>query len=61
MTDPRQEPDDETVAETADENEAAGETDDAVAEQEYAQGQTADPDGAERDVPAGEDYAGSGF
>jgi hypothetical protein len=33
----------------------------AVAEDDYAQGQTADPDGADRDVPAGEDYAGSGF
>jgi hypothetical protein len=28
---------------------------------EYALGQTSDPDGAERDEPAGEDYAGSGF
>ena len=26
-----------------------------------AEGQTTDPDAAQRDVPAGEDYAGSGF
>ena len=35
--------------------------DDTVVESEYAEGQTADPGGAERDAPAGEDYAGSGF
>lgn len=33
----------------------------AVPDGEYAQGQTADPAGAEREEPAGEDYAGSGF
>ncbi|WP_375424938.1 hypothetical protein [uncultured Friedmanniella sp.] len=33
----------------------------AVAEDEYAEGTTNDPDGAHRDEPAGEDYAGSGF
>ncbi len=32
-----------------------------VVEEEYAQGSTTDPDGADRDVPAGGDYAGSGF
>lgn len=32
-----------------------------VVEDEYAQGQTNDPEGAHRDAPAGEDYAGSGF
>jgi hypothetical protein len=32
-----------------------------VVEQEYAQGQTNDPEGAHREAPAGEDYAGSGF
>jgi hypothetical protein len=32
-----------------------------VVEDEYAQGGTNDPEGADRDVPAGEDYAGSGF
>ncbi len=36
-------------------NEAADVADD------YSLGSTSDPDGAERDVPAGEDYAGSGF
>ena len=30
-------------------------------DQEYAVGRTSDPDGADRDEPAGEDYAGSGF
>jgi hypothetical protein len=33
----------------------------AVVEDEFAQGQTSDPEGANRDVPAGEDYAGSGL
>ena len=33
----------------------------AVVEDEYAEGRTNDPDGAHRDEPAGEDYAGSGF
>ena len=28
---------------------------------EYALGRTSDPEGAHRDEPAGEDYAGSGF
>jgi len=28
---------------------------------EESEGQTSDPDAAQRDVPAGEDYAGSGF
>ena len=32
-----------------------------VTEDEYAEGETNDPDGAHRDAPAGEDYAGSGF
>ena len=32
-----------------------------VVEDEYAEGQTTDAGGAERDAPAGEDYAGSGF
>jgi hypothetical protein len=33
----------------------------AVNEEDYALGRTSDPDGAEREEPAGEDYAGSGF
>ena len=33
----------------------------AVTEDEYGKGQTNDPEGAHRDAPAGEDYAGSGF
>ena len=33
----------------------------AVVEDDYAEGRTSDPDGAQQDVPAGEDYAGSGF
>ncbi len=33
----------------------------AVTEDEYAKGRTNDPEGAHRDAPAGEDYAGSGF
>jgi hypothetical protein len=32
-----------------------------VVEDEYAQGRTSDTEGADRDVPAGEDYAGSGL
>ena len=32
-----------------------------VVEDEYAEGRTNDPGGADRDAPAGEDYAGSGF
>jgi len=32
-----------------------------VVEDEYAEGRTNDSEGAHRDVPAGEDYAGSGF
>ncbi|WP_375430665.1 hypothetical protein [uncultured Friedmanniella sp.] len=32
-----------------------------VVEDEYAEGDTNAPDGAQRDAPAGEDYAGSGF
>jgi hypothetical protein len=35
--------------------------DPAEAEDAYAEGRTSDPDDAQRDVPAGEDYAGSGF
>lgn len=30
-------------------------------EDDYALGRTSEPDGAEREEPAGEDYAGSGF
>lgn len=32
-----------------------------VVDQEAGEGRTADPEDAQRDVPAGEDYAGSGF
>jgi hypothetical protein len=32
-----------------------------TAEAEYAEGRTSDSEDAQRDVPAGEDYAGSGF
>ena len=32
-----------------------------VVEDDFAQGRTSDPEGADRDVPAGEDYAGSGL
>ena len=32
-----------------------------VVEGQYAEGRTNDPEGADRDAPAGEDYAGSGF
>ena len=28
---------------------------------EYSLGRTSDPDGADRDEPAGQDYAGSGY
>ncbi|WP_114561567.1 hypothetical protein [Desertihabitans aurantiacus] len=40
---------------------AAPQEDGAVVDDEYAEGSTTDPDGAQRDAPAGEDYAGSGF
>ena len=33
----------------------------SVVEDEYAEGRTNDPEGADRQAPAGEDYAGSGF
>ncbi len=68
MTEPDQIPDpramdDEELAQTPDPpapttDPTAGE---AVVEDEYAEGRTTDPEGAERDAPAGEDYAGSGF
>jgi hypothetical protein len=32
-----------------------------VVEDDYAEGVSNDPEGAHRDAPAGEDYAGSGF
>jgi hypothetical protein len=38
-----------------------GSGDGEVNEEDYALGRTSDPDGAEREEPAGEDYAGSGF
>ena len=37
------------------------ESGDRLSEEDYALGSTSDPDGAEREEPAGEDYAGSGF
>ncbi len=37
----------------------AAEADDVA--DDYSLGSTNEPDGADRDVPAGEDYAGSGF
>ena len=67
MTEPDQMPDpramdDEELAQTPDPPAPATDPSaDAVAEDEYAEGRTNDPEGAERDVPAGEDYAGSGF
>ena len=55
--------DDEELAELPDDPPPSAEAShqEAVAEEEYAQGRTNDPDGAHRDEPAGEDYAGSGF
>ena len=51
--------------ESADPDEpTTGETDEhgqPFTEDDYAHGETSDPDGASRDVPAGEDHAGSGF
>ncbi len=35
--------------------------DEPLTEDDYALGETSDPDGAVREEPAGEDYAGSGF
>lgn len=32
-----------------------------LTEEDYALGETSEPNGAEREEPAGEDYAGSGF
>ena len=61
-TDPRDVDDAELAAQPApplpgDDAEVPG----TVVEDEYAEGGTNDPAGADRDVPAGEDYAGSGF
>ena len=60
--DPRAMDDDELQAEPeppAPSDPSPGST--AVVEDDYAKGRTSDPDGAQQDVPAGEDYAGSGF
>lgn len=68
MTEPDQIPDprameDEELAQTPDPPAPTTDptADAAVAEDEYAEGRTSDPEGADRDAPAGEDYAGSGF
>lgn len=54
--------DDDELAEVSDPPPPADpSTGSPVAEDEYAEGRTSDPAGADRDVPAGEDYAGSGF
>jgi hypothetical protein len=55
--------DDEELAEVPDPPPPAEPSDgpDVVVEDEYAEGETTDPEGAHRDAPAGEDYAGSGF
>ena len=62
LHDPR-EMDDEELAEVpvppAPADPSAGSA--TVVDDEYALGRTSDPDGARRDAPAGEDYAGSGF
>ena len=54
--------DDDQLAEMPDppapDNPSAGSP---VVEDEYAEGRTNEPGGADRDAPAGEDYAGSGF
>ena len=54
--------DDDELAEVADppapDDPSAGSP---VVEDEYAEGRATEPDGADRDAPAGEDYAGSGF
>lgn len=61
LRDPRAMDDDE-LAELPDPNPPADRShDSAVADEEYAEGGTNDSDGAQRDAPAGEDYAGSGF
>ncbi len=54
-TNPAEAPDQETEGSDADGAEGT------LSEEEYALGRTSDPDGAEREEPAGEDYAGSGF
>jgi hypothetical protein len=65
MSNPSPGSDDDPVrdVEQADQTEeaAGGSGDGAVNEDDYALGRTSDPDGAEREEPAGEDYAGSGF
>ena len=60
--DPRQ-MDDEQLAEVPDPPQPADPDpgQGPVVEQDYAEGSTNAPDGAERPEPAGEDYAGSGF
>ncbi len=58
-------PDPRATDEEHDDEEAGAPTepshDQVLVEDDYAEGGTADPDGAHRDAPAGEDYAGSGF
>lgn len=53
--------DDEQLAELPDPPLPDDPSDSPVVEDEYAEGRTSDPGGADRDAPAGEDYAGSGF
>ena len=58
MSETQGEPTESTVS---DAERAAGQSSVAGSEDEYAQGETTDPEGADREAPAGEDYAGSGF
>lgn len=53
--------DDDELAEVPDPPAPDDSATEPVVEDEYAEGRTSDPDGAQRDAPAGEDYAGSGF
>ncbi|HZA05608.1 MAG TPA: hypothetical protein VE617_13670 [Propionibacteriaceae bacterium] len=59
--DPRAMDDDELAAVPDPPTPAEAPADAPVVEDEYAEGRTNEPDGADRDAPAGEDYAGSGF
>ena len=43
------------------EQQSSNDGDQELTEDDYGRGETNDPEGAEREEPAGEDYAGSGF
>ena len=59
MTEPDSTPNADDATETEAASDHSAEAGDVA--EDYSLGSTNDPEGADRDVPAGEDYAGSGF